>query len=223
MDNIAKKSGLFTVTVALLCGASSLRAELVYDNSVNDLGIRFVAQNGVQIGDQVTLVGTSRRLTDFSCEYFGTNFSGNEFATIRLFENNGPLFNGIANAPGSLLFDSGPMSITPTNRATVGWLWNATEPAVDVPDNFTWTIEFTGIEPGEQAGLDLYAPVALGESYGDYWQLNGANWVLLQNTNGTTVNFASRIQATVPEPSSMVLLALGGIVGAFVWNRRRLG
>lgn len=223
MKTIARKLGLFTVTVPLLCGASSLRADVVYNNSVNDLGLRFGAQNGVQIGDQITLAGTSRRLTSFSVEYFGENFHGNEYATIRLFENNGPLFNGIANEPGSLLFTTEPIFITETTRATVGWNW-AVADNVNVPDNFTWTVEFTGIDgAGENAGLDLYAPVSVGASFGDYWQKNGANWVLLQNTNGATVNFGSLVQATVPEPSSMALLALGGIVGAFVWNRRRLG
>jgi len=222
MVTIARKFGLFTVTVAVLCGASSLRADVVYNNAVNDLQLRFGAQNGVQIGDQITLGGTSRLLTNFTCEYYGENFSGNEFARIRLFQNDGPLFNGVANAPGTPIFDTGPIAITSTIRSTVGWNW-AVSDNVNVPNNFTWTIEFTGIESGEQAGLDLYAPVTVGQSYGDYWQLNGANWVLLQNTNGVTVNFASLAQATVPEPSSLALLALGGILGAFVWNRRRLG
>lgn len=222
MKTIGKNRGLLVISVALL-SASSLRADVVFDNTTNDLRIRFAAQNGVQIGDEITLGGTSRRMTNFTCEYFGTNFSGNEFANIRFYENNGPLFNGVAYAPGNLLFATGPMAITSTIRSTVGWSW-AVSDNVNFPNNLTWTIEFTGIDgPGEQAGLDLYGPVAVGASYGDYWQLNGANWVLLQNTNGVTVNFAALGQATVPEPSSLALLALGGIVGAFVWNRRRLG
>lgn len=221
METIAKKFGLLAVTATLFCGASSLRADVVYDNTVNDLGIQFVAQNGVQFGDEIQLVGTSRRLTNFSCEYFGVNFNGGETVTIRGFKNDGPLFNGFST-PGTPLFDTGPIGITSTSRRIVGFDWLVSD-NIDVPNNFTWTVEFNGIGAGEQAGLDIYAPVSSGQSAGDYWQLNGANWALLQNTNGTTVNFASQVQATVPEPSSMFLLALGGIVGAFFWNRRRLG
>jgi hypothetical protein len=229
METIARKLGLLAVSVALLSGAGSVRADVVYNNTVNDLQLRFAAQNGVQIGDQITLADSSRRLTNFVTEYYltntlGGNVSGNEFARIRLYENNGPLFNGFASPGATPLFDTGPIAIPSTMRSTVGWSW-AVSDNVNVPDNFTWTIEFTGIEANENVGLDLYGPVSVGSSFGDYWQLNGANWVLLQNTNTPPVgiNFAALAQATVPEPSSMALLALGGIVGAFFWNRRRLG
>lgn len=221
METLARKLGVTAVALVFCCGAVSSRADIVYDNTVNDLQLRFGAQNGVQIGDQITLDGTFRRVTSFTCEYFGTNFSGDETATIRFYQNDGPLFNGYSS-PLTPLFTSTPIPITSTIRSTVGWAFSTEN--LDVPDNFTWTIEFNGIDgPGEGAGLDLYAPVNLGSSFGDYWQLNGASWALLQNTNGIPINFAAQLQATVPEPSSMALLALGGIVGAFVWNRRRLG
>lgn len=208
------------VSVAMLAG--SLHADIVYNNTVNDLQLRFGAQNGIQIGDQITLAGSSRLITNFTCEYFGTNFSGNEFATIRFFKNDGPQVSGYAS-PGTLLFATTPIGISSTIRSTVGWSFSEAE-QFSMPNDFTWTIEFTGIDgAGEQAGLDLYAPVTVGASFGDYWQLNGANWALLQNTNATPINFGAMVQATVPEPSSMLLFALGGLATGLVWNRRRLG
>jgi hypothetical protein len=222
MGNIPTKLANLVVVMAAVFGAGALRADMVYDNSVNDRLIRFGAANGVQIGDEVTLAGTSRRLTNFSFEYFGTNFSGNESARLRIYENNGPLFNGVALSPGNQLYDSGLFPIVNTLRSTVNFDWATLGPTLDVPNTFTWTVEFTGIDgAGESAGLDLYAPVVTGSSFGDYWQLNGANWVLLENLQNTPINFAARIEATVPEPGPLALLAIGGLLGTFVWKRRR--
>lgn len=222
MRKTSNLSGLVMVSVALLGSVGTTQADTVYDNSVNDLGIRFSAANGVQFGDEITLAGTSRYLTNFSFEYFGENFSGNETVTLRIYENNGPLVNGVPS-PGSIpLFTYAGFSIIATNRATITYDQATLGGGFLVPDTFTWTVEFSGIDgAGESAGLDLYGPVSVGSSFGDYWQLNGASWQLLSNSV-TAISFGATAQATVPEPGTMALLALGGLVGALVWNRRRV-
>jgi len=60
-----------------------------------------------EFGDEIKLGGTMRTLSTFTFEYFLNNASGNEFIRLRLYKNDGaPVAGGIANSPGSLIYDS---------------------------------------------------------------------------------------------------------------------
>src|SRR5438445_8216070 len=71
------------VVIALVIwvlSAARLRAETIYDNSINDLASRF-NPGLLEVGDEVVLAGTGRNVTQFDFEYWGTNSaSGVSFA-----------------------------------------------------------------------------------------------------------------------------------------------
>jgi hypothetical protein len=203
----------------LLFVASTSVGELVYDNSTTDLDTRFSVGNNL-VGDEIILGGAGRRITTFSFQYYGLTLSGNETAQVRFFANDGTEWLGPGQSgafrPSTLLYDSGSFSIVPTNRATLNF--DLTLDNVVVPDNFTWTVEFAGVEAGENVGLDLYSPPTVGDSLSDFWFFEAGAWEL--RTNATTaMNFGARFEA-VPEPSVWALCIVGGICGFFLVNRR---
>src|SRR5438445_11555785 len=99
-----------------IVAAPRLFADQIYNNSTNDLLTRF-NPGTLEVGDEIILASSARYLTNFSFEFWGTNtanpsaFSGSVTATVRFYLNDGTLFNGYA-APGTLLYTSGPFSIT---------------------------------------------------------------------------------------------------------------
>jgi len=190
-------------------------ADIVYNNSTNDLFIRF-NPGLAEVGDEVVLAGDQRFVTNFVFQYWAIGLGGGETAQLRFYANDG------TNAPGggplvpqSLLFDSGTFSIGNTPRSTLvfdqtelgGGLW--------LPDSFTWSVQFFGTDgAGESAGVDLYSPPTVGGNYDDYWDNIGSfDWRLTTITVSSTnapANFGALIEA-VPEPSAVLLGLFGGL------------
>ena len=79
-----------------------------------------------------------------------------------------------------------------------------------VVSNMTWTVQFRGMGAGDAVGVELYSPPVVGQDYPDYWQNDGSgDWELM--TNSVPMDFAALMQATVPEPSMLVLSIFGGL------------
>src|SRR5262245_44029043 len=190
-----KQLGLakFLAISAILLPCLSGTAAIVYDNTAGDLG-RFYATNA-EFGDQITLGGTERQVTDFSFYAF-VQTAGITY-TLRFYNNDG---TSPAGSPGtSPLFQSDPQPITQTGNQT----FTVSGLSVAVPDTLTWTVQFSG--SGSEAGLLLYNPPSPGSSLNDFWQNNGGAWSLAQIDGGAVVaNFAARMTA-VPEPGSIAL------------------
>lgn len=193
-----------------LCHQAS--AVLIYDNSVNDLRIRFNPGRS-EVGDEIILAGTQRQLQQFDFEYWGTNtaggasFAGTVQARVKFYRNDGPLFNGFAT-PGTVFYDSGLFTISATPRSTLIFT-----PPVDFPagglfipvDRMTWSVQFTNTSLLDEAGVDLYSPPVVGQNFPDYWErdlISGA-WALKQSTGATPpINFAARFNATTAVPET---------------------
>jgi len=233
---IRRLSGiLFGLT---MLAAVPVRAAEIYINSTNDLHTRF--NPGVlEVGDEILLAGTERYLTHFDFEYWGTNtaspgnlsFAGSVQARIRMYVNNGPLFNGYAT-PGTMFYDSGFFGgFGPTARNTINF---------DVPgdlgtglfipaSDITWSVQFQGMGATDSLGVDLYSPPVVGSSVPgtgfaqDWWQKNGGSWALM--SNGLAMNFGARFIASatpVPEPGVLCFSFCAGIA-LFGMCRRFLG
>jgi hypothetical protein len=209
--------------------ASAQPAELVYDNSANDLGSN-LNPGVLEVGDQVLLGGTERWLSEFTFEYWGFNtvtpneFSGNVNSRIRFYLNDGPELPGIPGSavPNTVFYDSGAFEIDPTPRATLTLSDFATEAAVplarDLPETFTWTVQFSGLGENDSAGVTIYSPPTVGNNFPDYWVNEEGTWNLLADEN-IDMDFAARFSA-IPEPSTIGLFAIG-LASILLMGRRR--
>ncbi|MGH7971286.1 MAG: immunoglobulin domain-containing protein, partial [Limisphaerales bacterium] len=180
---------------------SGVAEALVYDNWTNDMSSAFVSGN-VEVGNQVTLAGTERFASRFGLGYWASNtvqsgFEGNVQARVRFYSNDGPVAGGVAS-PGTVLYDSGGINLTPTNNGSVVLVdfqsGGTVVPLTDaLPDTFTWTVEFSGLTGNDTAGLNLFGPPVLGQVRGDYWTNSTQGWMLA--TNDVASSFAAQLTA----------------------------
>ena len=209
---------------------------VVYDNSVNDLGRRFVTGTN-EVGNEIILAGESRYLQGFSYEFWGTNLTGsplfqgtNVTVRLRFYANDGTNFNGYPT-PATLLYDSGEfwLGTGTTPRATVNydefdlWLF-ALYPLMDaLPSSFTWTVQFSGLGANDLAGVDLYSPPVIGQSYGDFWLRTNGGW-RLREIPGEDTDIAARATASTNRVAIAVLSTVtnaisgGGFVATRTWR-----
>lgn len=209
---------------ALTLGLFSAKAEVIYDNSANDLGVRFELGNNLEVGDQILLTSTGY-LTNFSFEYFAydpvnpTDLAVQ--ANVKFYMMFGPAGDQGYPTPGPVpIWESGWFGLPSSERATMNFLagqdFSPTGLFLPVTE-ITWSIQFQGINANDLVGIDIYSPPTVGASYPDYWENSGSGWVL--KTNTVPMNFAARFEANIPEPSSLSLLVLGGLA-TFILRRK---
>jgi hypothetical protein len=229
---LMKKAGTRTIFAAIGVAwfglLMPLSAVTLFDNTVNDLNLRF-NPGTLQVGDEINLASTGN-LTYFSFEYWGTasgaSFAGPVQAQVRFYLNTGPLFNGYPAPAATPFYDSGLFSVpSPTPRNTFVFTAGSDFAPGGLPitsSDMTWTVQFSGMGAGDAVGVDLYSPPVVGTEvgdFGDYWQFNGG-WSLLTNSVGP-MDFGAYM--ATPEPSSMTLSVLGGVgmLIAMRWFRRK--
>jgi hypothetical protein len=208
--------------------AGPLFGTTLFDNTVNDLNLRF-NPGTLQVGDEINLASTGN-LTYFSFEYWGTasglSFAGPVQAEVKFYLNTGAPFNGYPTPAAIPFYDSGLFSVpSPTPRSTFVFTAGSDFAPSGLPitsSDITWTVQFSGMGAGDAVGVDLYSPPVVGSevgSFGDYWQYNGG-WTLLTNSVGP-MDFGAYM--ATPEPSSMTLSLLGGVsmLIAMRWFRRK--
>ncbi|MDX1952074.1 MAG: hypothetical protein SFY81_07800, partial [Verrucomicrobiota bacterium] len=92
--------------ILLFSSAFQTTAEIVYDNSSNNLG-KFETER-LEYGDEINLGGVARTLTDFSFRFYAQiqSFQGDESARVRFYANDGPRLGNDYIMPGTLLWES---------------------------------------------------------------------------------------------------------------------
>lgn len=228
MKGLNIKLALLTVLTAV-----SAHAGVLYDNSTNKLNIRFNA--GVEFGDEIrlqapTLTGFTATITNFTFEYVGLDFSGNEQARLRFYANDGVQETsggaGSAFKPGSMLFDTDFFPIDPTDTNGLSLEFSGLS-LTNIPTSFTWAVTFSGVTGTESVGLNLYSPPSVGQNFKDYWENTAATgWELKRNANGITpMDFGARVSGelvpVIPEPGTVGLFALSSLVLGWTLRRRR--
>jgi hypothetical protein len=194
-------------------GLVGVRAAVVYDNSA----LTGMTKDGVfllaEYGDEIALVGTDRWITQFDIATFG-DFPTNAVVTavVRFYANDGTdALDGphYAYRPKTVLWESAPFTLKPGGQTA------SFAPLIKVPDTFTWTIRFTGVQQvtGNSVGpivvnpIQVGAPLANGHtgSYPDYWRKDGItedSWMIYLLSSGTPANFYVKVTAT-PEPATL--------------------
>lgn len=196
--NATRTSCALWVAVGLIAAVLSgeARGSVVYDNSKHYLGRYHAVTN--EFGDEISLARTARLVSEFMFEYYGDFIpQGDETVRLRFYVNDGP---GKYLKPKTLLYDTGPIPIS-TNFNSM----DLSIPNVQVPDTFTWTVQFGGLSQttGDEAGLLFYdpptvgAPLAAGHigSYYDYWKKVGTFWTLYNFGTNPPANFGARVYA----------------------------
>ena len=202
-------------------------------NTAGDQNFNYSLGNAM-LGDEVVPVGGGY-LNHIDIQYYAQNLTGGEQVRLVLYENTGSATNlgyRIAYEPGSTpLYDSGfqsPVGFGNTSRSTLnydagtdftlGSIW------ISGNYNLTLAIQFSGIDPGEEAGISLYDWPAVGSGYSSAWAFDGSNWSLVQDNGAPTpsggtpgvgyIDFGMRIDV-VPEPSTFSLVLVGGLLVGF--------
>ena len=197
---------------------------LIYDNTLYNLDTRFNSGTN-EIGDEIILAGAERLARRFSFEYWGVNsaqaeFEGNVQVRLRFYRNDGPPPTGAAT-PGTVLFDSGPFPIPAYERALLTYddfIADAVVPLLqELPNHFTWTVEFSGLAPRDRAGVVIYSPPTVGNNYRDFWLRDQGAWSL-RYLPTLPVDFSARLEAsrslTVTPVSTVTNTACGSTFSA---------
>src|SRR5262245_2325489 len=204
--NRTLKAILFSA--GLCCLPNLCFSQAIVYNNLNspDLGQQyFPTPAGLEFGDQVTLGGTERTLSQLTFYTFLTAPSATtQSATLRFYANSG------TNAPVAPFYTTEPVLLGATGFSSYTINFTTVPP---LPDTFTWTIQFSNLGASETGGLLLYGPPTVGSSFNDFWQKDGAGvWSLNQINNGNTLaDFAISFTA-VPEPSVLVLGGVGALL-----------
>lgn len=181
---------------------------MVYDNSVNDLGVFLT--HPTEFGDEIDFAGSGRILTSMTFTLVGeAALPAAARARIRLYRNDGPLLPTTVPiaTPGTLLYQSDAIPV----RQGV-WPLEIVDIAVPVPDRITWTVEFTGVgtQVGTRAGLQVYHPPVVGHSFRDYWARSGDGFQIYVLESGVSASFAARFEAIPDPPVSLTTTPLTG-------------
>jgi len=215
------KTLILSILVLMTAFGSNLSAAIIFDNSVNDLHVRF-DPGTLEVGDEILLTGTERYLTNFAFEFWGENsanpnsFTGQVSARVKFYLNDGPPFNGYPT-PGTVFYDSDWFPVPgPTPRSTFVFVAGSDFPSVGLflpATRLTWSVQFQGMGETDSVGVDLYSPPVVGLDFVDYWERH-ESWLL--RTNLVSMDFAARMEASalaqVASPLLQIELSAGQVV-----------
>ena len=100
---------------------------------------------------------------------------------------------------------------------------------IALPSDFTVVFTFTGLDPANNFGLELFYPNGNGTNYGDYWVNSGTElsptWALYTNSaaypSGIGMQFSGTADPT-PEPSVIAMGVMGGLLMTHLIRRRKV-
>jgi hypothetical protein len=167
------------------------------------------------IGDDITLAGTQRDVTQFKLALSSTGPVTIDKLDVWFYTADGPDAGNYIWAPGTELWSASQSQVEVNGRTIITF----DVPNVTVPDSFIW-IAYASSADGtaSPAGLATYDPPTVGHSRDGYWDHNigipeyaDGKWYPMDfKPDGVVANFGAEITA-VPEPASMLLLVVGGM------------
>ncbi len=212
----------FFVALMLSCLDTNAHATIVYDNTAN-IGTAFypslyASENGtgIELGDQITLAGTERIVTEFQIPiYLNTLNSGTADGLIHFYRN-----DGLGGAPGTVLWNSGVFNDLPHTSGINTYIFGV--PSILVPDTFIWTVQLSDRKGSTGSiGPILYDPPTVGSSGDFIWSFFDSTWHNI-NDPGLVDNLGARVSAVsaIPEPTTMLLIG-SGLLGLAGYGRKK--
>lgn len=202
--------------LGLCCAASSAMAQLepseqiVYQHSGSG---NFSYTTGAEYGDEVVIPahpisGVQWVITGFSFEY-AANYALPAGLTFRIYEQNGVPISGSAS-PGTEIYET---TLDINSGGGVVNIDFAYDVSNVLPTRLTYTVQFSGLLPGNTAGLIIPGgSPAVGSSANDFWEKTGSganDWALKAfNPGSPSANFVATITA-VPEPGTVAMMVAG--------------
>jgi hypothetical protein len=219
--------GLFLLAMA---NAAMAAPVVVYDNTttftkgLNDDvdGYKF-APNGIwpfnsfapdePMGDQITLAGAQRTLTEFDLVLSSTKPVTLPNLTLSLYDIDYDVETN-APAPGNLLWETTESNVVVAGPTIVPIL--APEAGIRLPNGLIW---LAGAD-SEDAGLATCNPPSVGDSNDWYWDVaRGYPPFSLDFWGDPVANFGARVWA-VPEPTAAAALVAGWFLSMSRRSRR---
>jgi len=211
-----KKSGLLSIantylftlclTVSAAIYTENAKGSIVYDNTTSQATGSFTG-GGSERGDQITLAGTDRLVTDFLFGYQGLSVPVDATIRIRFYDN-----EGVGGEPGSLLYDSG--QVGGLQIGINDFMLSGIN--VIVPDTFTWTMFYDQTIFGGGVNNVMVDPPTVGTSADFVWFRDFIDGSWIQAPFDDTVMRAQVIAiSAVPLPPVFWLFGSGlvGLVG----------
>jgi len=239
MNKSSRLSASSVIASAIVLVAQSARSQWIftgnaYQNSTTSFDANYNFANGpgtTQAGNEVVLAGTAPMgfISSFAFQYdFTGHGSKNATAVLTFYANNGTPTAATAGyyPPGQPLFTSAPESLGNfTPGATMNFGLADLGGGVEVPQDFTWTVTFSGLSAGQCAGLALYGQTTVpdvntatvGANYGDAWENLSGSWDLISGVGPYPATFGAVIN--VPDSSSLPF-SMGTVVLALGWMKR---
>jgi len=179
---------------------------IVYSNTTTDTGdtLAYAANGFTQIGDQIMLAGpaSDRYATSGTVQFFSDGGAGTFDATLQLYAVGAPVGAQIGS----------DFNITGIS-APAGDVVNVTFDlgGILVPDNLIFVVSVANFSAGvDILGVDMFEPPTIGVSDPTFAIANDGTGLSTVGTPNEDVYF--ELQATTPEPGSLLLCAAGGLV-----------
>ncbi len=188
--------------------------------------------NGSQLGNQITFAGTARYLDHVQAVFASFGPKEVDTYTLDLYKNDGTIDPGTGlRQPGTLIaqYQTQASNIPLPGNGAYGVDWSFAP--ILVPDSLTAVLSssYSTTTPGQLMGpFVAVVPPLTGSAVNTIWYGDGTagNWTdnntWALNDGGATNYFDMRFYAvqSVPEPSSLGLLALGAGGGLVAMIRR---
>lgn len=194
-------------------------AEIVYDNTTSSLSNNMPMlpawrNDSAEIGYDIWLGGTAREVTQLK---IWVNYRGEIPGTMDLqirFRNLG----GDPQVPTTAFYESGIITDFPTLSGMNIYTFEI--PHVLVPDHFVWSVQAYHRQGSEgEIGPAYFNPPTVGSSDDFFWLSDmGSDWIAYSWGGDPVANFAARLTAVVPEPTSLTVASFGA---ALLLRRRR--
>lgn len=206
MEENMKKLMILLAVLATVGVCFSQSTFIVYDNTQTDKQTTFQIGPGEEVGDEILLDNTLMNGTLYSINYFaftywGNNFSGNEQMTVKFYAN-----DGAGGKPNTVLWDSTPFTIPATPKSQV--IFDDLNLNV-TSRSLTWAVQFSGLDNGENAGLWIYSPPAIGQNYTDYWYNDGSGWQL--RAGSQAIDFEAKVGVNPIPPTVQLTSPLNDV------------